>query len=134
MAKHSIWCGYLEAGQKSSAVVRDDQLDTGNPETIYLFNMARNEIIPYNRAIVENKLRELTAKEEEEIGAELRAAYTRARKQFKVRTERPLPAATRPARPVPEGRFPDDIDSFGVGEPEFEPVMGDEWDALDEDE
>jgi hypothetical protein len=134
MAKHSIWCGYLEAGQKSTVVVRDDQLDTGNPETIYLFNMARNEIIPYSRAIVEKKLRELTAKEEEEVGSELRAAYMRARKQFKVRTERPVTAAGRPARSAQEGRIPDEFDSFATSEPEFEPVMDDDWDSVDEDE
>jgi hypothetical protein len=133
MAKHSIWCGYLEAGQKSSAVVRDDQLDTGNPDTIYLFNMARNEIIPYNRAIVEPKLRELTAAEGEEIGAELRAAYLRARKQFKVRTERPLPTTSRPTRPVQDDRLTDDLDALATNEPEFESVMDDDWDAVDDE-
>ncbi|MDX9740418.1 MAG: hypothetical protein RBT81_04450 [Gammaproteobacteria bacterium] len=132
MAKNSIWCGYLEAGQKSSAVVRDDHLDTGNPDTIYLFNMARNEIIPYNRAIVEPKLREFTA-DEEEVASELKAAYLRARKQFKVRTERPMPTTSRTTRPAQEGKLPEDDDSFSSSEPEFESVLDDDWDAGDDD-
>lgn len=133
MAKHSIWCGYLEAGQKSSAVVRDDRLDTGNPDTVYLFNLARNEIIPYSRAIVDAKLREFTAKEAE--GAtELKAAYLRARKQFKARTERAAPAATaRTARPAQGSKFSEDDEAYSSNEPEFEPVVDDEWEADDED-
>src|SRR3569623_949320 len=51
--------GYLEAGNKSTAVVLDRTLNTGNPETLYLFNLARGEILEYSRKIVEPKLREL---------------------------------------------------------------------------
>ena len=132
MAKHSIWCGYLEAGQKSSAVVRDDRLDTGNPETVYLFNLARNEIIPYSRAIVDAKLRELTAAEAEGAN-ELKAAYLRARKQFKARTERPVPVTARGARAAQSSKLSEDEDAYPVNEPEFEPAVDDEWEADDED-
>lgn len=132
MAKHSIWCGYLEAGQKSSAVVRDDRLDTGNPDTVYLFNLARNEIIPYSRAIVDVKLREFTA-EEAEGATELKAAYLRARKQFKARAERAAPVAARTARPTRSSKLSEDDDAYSSNEPEFEPAVDDEWEADDED-
>ena len=34
-------------------------MDTGNPKTLYLFNLIRGEILEYAREIVEDKLREL---------------------------------------------------------------------------
>lgn len=132
MAKNSIWCGYLDAGAKSSAVVRDERLDTGNPDTIYLFNLARNEIIQYNRAIVEPKLRELSSGECDNV-AELKAAYLRARRHFKVRTERPLPATTRKSRPAQENKAAEGDDPYSMNEPEFEPAVDEDWDEGDEE-
>lgn len=131
MAKNSIWCGYLDAGAKSSAVVRDERLDTGNPDTLYLFNLARNEIIQYNRVIVEPKLRELSSGECDNV-AELKAAYLRARRHFKVRAERPLPATTRKTRPIQE-KVADGDDQYSANEPEFEPAVDDDWDEGEED-
>ncbi|MDR2877140.1 MAG: hypothetical protein LBV36_03760 [Chromatiales bacterium] len=131
MAKNSIWCGFLDAGAKSSAVVRDERLDTGNPETIYLFNLARNEIIQYNRAIVEPKLRELSTDECDNI-VELKAAYLRARRHFKVRAERPIPTTTRKTRPLQE-KVTDGDDVYSTSEPEFEPAVEDDWDDSEEE-
>jgi hypothetical protein len=62
-ASKALWFGYLEAGARSSAVVRDDRLDTGDPRTIYLFNKEKGRILEYRREIVEAKLRELTVEE-----------------------------------------------------------------------
>jgi hypothetical protein len=83
--KKNRWYGYLEAGASSSAVLRDDGLDTGNARTLYLFNLARERILEYSREIVEPKLRELKSKESDLI-AELDAAYTKARRSFKDRS------------------------------------------------
>ena len=84
MSKTKIWCGYLNAGEKSAAVLRDDELDTGNPNTLYLFNLARNEILENSRAIVEPKLRELKGQEQgQEV--ELKAAFKKVRADFKPR-------------------------------------------------
>ena len=133
MAKNSIWCGYLEAGPKSSAVVLDQRLDTGNPDTIYLFNLARNEIIQYSRSIAEAKLRELT---EEECGIvpDLKTAYLRARRHFKVRTERPLQTTGRKVRPAQEKKIAESDDLYSVGgEVEFEPSVDEDWDEDDSD-
>ena len=55
--KKNLWYGYLEAGANSSPVIRDDGLNTGNPKTVYLFNLARGCILEYSREIVEPKLR-----------------------------------------------------------------------------
>lgn len=87
--KGPLWFGYLEAGNKSSAVVRDERLDTGSRKTVYLFNLERKQIIEYTREIVEPKLRELKPGETKLID-ELSAAYNEARRAFKPAQARPL--------------------------------------------
>ena len=82
--KASLWHGYLNAGARSSPVLRDARLDTGNPQTVYLFNLVRGEILEYQREIVEKKLRELKAAETGFI-AELDAGYKKVRRNFKGR-------------------------------------------------
>ncbi|HEY9198493.1 MAG TPA: hypothetical protein VIR60_03935 [Gammaproteobacteria bacterium] len=87
--KGPLWYGYLEAGNKSSAVIRDDRLDTGSRKTVFLFNLERKQIIEYTREIVDPKLRELKSSEAKLID-ELNAAYTEARRAFKHAQARPL--------------------------------------------
>lgn len=82
--KAPLWYGYMEAGDKSTAVIRDDRLDTGTRKTVFLFNLKRKEIIEYTREIVQPKLRELDTSERNLI-AELDAAYAEAQRQFKNR-------------------------------------------------
>ncbi|MCG6936850.1 MAG: hypothetical protein LJE83_01575 [Gammaproteobacteria bacterium] len=60
MSAKDIWYGVLEAGEKSSPVVRDATLDTSEGK-VYLYNYVRNQFIEYAKAIVEPKLRELEA-------------------------------------------------------------------------
>jgi hypothetical protein len=81
-SKSSLWYGYLNAGQRSSPVLLDERLATGNPKTLYLFNLSRGEILEYAREIVEKKLRELKPAESG-IVAELDAGYKKARRNFK---------------------------------------------------
>ena len=63
-SKNGFWYGYLEAGDKSTAVLRDPELDTGNKKTVFLFNLARKQILEYTLAIVEPKLRGLKTSEQ----------------------------------------------------------------------
>jgi hypothetical protein len=79
-----VWYGFLQAGDRSSPVIRDDRLDTGNHKTMYLFNLSRNSILEYSREVVEPKLRELKADESTTI-SELDAAYKKIRRGFKDR-------------------------------------------------
>jgi len=79
-----VWYGFLQAGDRSSPVIRDDRLDTGNRKTIYLFNLSRNSILEYSREVVEPKLRDLKPDESATI-SELDAAYKKARRSFKDR-------------------------------------------------
>jgi len=79
-----VWYGFLQAGDRSSPVIRDDRLDTGNRKTIYLFNLSRNSILEYSREVVEPKLRDLKPEESGTI-AELDAAYKKVRRSFKDR-------------------------------------------------
>ncbi len=79
-----VWYGFLQAGDRSSPVIRDDRLDTGNRKTMYLFNLNRNLILEYSREVVEPKLRDLKPDESVTI-SELDAAYKKARRNFKDR-------------------------------------------------
>jgi hypothetical protein len=79
-----VWYGFLQAGDRSSPVIRDDRLDTGNHKTLYLFNLNRNLILEYSREVVEPKLRDLKPDESVTV-AELDAAYKKARRTFKDR-------------------------------------------------
>ena len=79
-----VWYGFLQAGDRSSPVIRDDRLDTGNRKTMYLFNLNRNTILEYSREVVEPKLRDLKPDESVTI-TELDAAYKKARRNFKDR-------------------------------------------------
>jgi hypothetical protein len=91
--KSSFWYGYLMAGERSSPVLRDDSLETGNQKTVYLFNLKRGEIIEYALEIVANKLRELKSNESGWI-AKLDSGYKTARRSFKVRGGRNRISAT----------------------------------------
>lgn len=97
----TTWYGYLDAGDKSSGVARDERLSTGNPATLYLFNLKRNEILEYKREIVEPKLRELGEKEKK-ILDELKSAYNKARKGFVPRAAKIATAAERASAPEPK--------------------------------
>ena len=113
---NSFWYGYLVAGENSSPVLRDDQLDTGNRKTVYLFNLRRGEIIEYELQTVGMKLRDLQPDESGSV-AELKAAYKKARRSFKARGDRErsykeakiIPLRTANARPDYNAE-PDDSD------------------------
>jgi hypothetical protein len=111
--KNSLWYGYLEAGKRSSPVIRDERLDTGSAKTVFLFNLARREILEYSRDVVEPKLRELKSGEAKSI-KELDAAYAEARRDFKDRRARPLniPEHGGSARRPVESQNEDEIDEF----------------------
>lgn len=133
MAKNFIWCGYLEAGDKSSAVVVDQRLETGNPETMYVFNLKRNEILTYNRGIVEPKLRDLRGNETSVL-QELKNAYTKARRGFKLRAEPVAHMTGRRQKAVNEKAYVDSADDVpGIGV-EFEAVTDDDWASDDSDD
>ena len=118
--KGPLWFGYLEAGNKSSAVVRDDRLDTGSRKTVFLFNFERKQIIEYTREIVDPKLRELKPAETKLI-EELTGAYNEARRAFKHAQARPLNIPERGA-PAKAAKATDDegLGDFGGGAAEDE--------------
>lgn len=84
MSDKKLWYGFLEAGNKSTPVVLDQRLETGNPDTIYLFNLKKKEVLEYKREIVEPKLRELKPKEAGLID-ELKTAFGEVKRTFKPR-------------------------------------------------
>jgi hypothetical protein len=111
--KGPLWYGYLEAGDKSTPVVRDERLDTGNAKTLFLFNLARQQILEYTREIVEPKLREL--KSGEASIDELNVVYGEARRSFKHPGARPLniPERGAPAKAAKPLSEDDSFKDFG---------------------
>lgn len=105
--KKTLWFGYLEAGERSSPVVRDDTIGTGKASTVYLFNWTKGKILEYQRDIVEPKLRDL---DDAEIGLvpELEMAFKSARSGFTPRSGGP-PMAVRLQRPTPDEPSIDDF-------------------------
>lgn len=87
MSDNNLWYGYLEAGAKSSPVLMDRRLNTGDSNTLYLFNLNRGEILEYKREIIEPKLRELN-KDEQKLSGELKSAFGKARSGFIPRGNR----------------------------------------------
>jgi hypothetical protein len=119
MSENNLWFGYLEAGEKSSPVVMDARLNTANPNTVYLFNFNRGEIIEYRRDIIEAKLRPLETRQGQDE-KKLKSAYTKVRTDFTPRggrvTSIPEKGSAKPAPKKPavaandaEG---DELDSF----------------------
>jgi hypothetical protein len=128
--KSKIWYGYLEAGTKSSPVLMDPKLDTANPNTLYLYNLKRDKILEYQRAIIEPKLRELNGKEND-LAEELKKAFNKARKEFtprrsssKVITDTPAATTTKKA-PVP------DLEPDSIADDDIE--LGDDIEIDDDD-
>lgn len=124
--KGNLWYGYLDVGAKSSPVIRDDRLDTGNSKTMFLFNLVRGQILEYTREIVEPKLRELKPSEAGKID-ELNAAFGEARRNLQHHNVRPLniPDRADPAKGAKgKGKNKDDE---GLGD--FEADSNDDEDA-----
>jgi hypothetical protein len=107
MIDENVWCGVLEAGDKSTPIVRDHGLDTGNPSTVYLFNLKRGMILEYRRDIVESRLRELTD-DESDLAQELRDAFVAVRSSFSPRRMRTASPPPRAARIVEEPEEPEE--------------------------
>ena len=93
MKNNAYWYGYLEAGEKGSLVLRDDSLNTGKPDTFYLYNHKRDAILEYKTSFVEPKLRDLNDSEQEHIST-LEKAFKASRSQFQSRASDPLKTAT----------------------------------------
>lgn len=127
MAKTPLWCGYLEAGDRSSAVLRDERLETGNPKTLYLYNLSRDEILQYSRDLVEPKLRELRDGESD-LAEELKNAYTKARRTFKFNPDRVFAAPVRKqARSPGERKSSGDEEAFSSADVDVDGVSEEEW-------
>lgn len=132
-----LWYGYLEAGKKSTAVLLDRSLNTGNPDTLYLFNLARGEILEYSRKIVEPKLRELKGKEIDLTG-DLKTGYETARGQFTPRATDILeiPEKAAPAKKFAPAKTEDveDVEAESLVAAGDLDQADDEWEEDEEDE
>ncbi|MDH5257081.1 MAG: hypothetical protein OEX07_03705 [Gammaproteobacteria bacterium] len=83
MSNQKLWFGFLEAGVKSSPVVRSSKIDPGRPDNMYLYNLNADAILLYKTSIVESKLRDLSPAEEKEFMSKLESGFKKASKDFK---------------------------------------------------
>lgn len=100
MAKQKLWYGFLEAGNKSSPVIIDRNMDTGEKHTIFVYNHNKKEILKYVRDLVEPKLRDLTAKEKS-LEASLKKGFTESLKTIKYKVSKSFDAPAKEA-PAPK--------------------------------
>ena len=130
MSEKDCWYGYLDAGPKSSLVVMDPNLSTGNSKTVYLFNLARQRILEYSRAVVDRKLRPLRPDERPQVAA-LQAAYAQAKSGFSPRGGRGFGVPDR--GPVARRRREESMAEAEEYEEEgAEEFAGLEWTAADD--
>ncbi len=130
MSEKDCWYGYLEAGAKSSLVVMDPALSTGNSKTLYLFNLDRQRILEYSRAVVESKLRPLRADERPKV-AGLQAAYAQAKSGFSPRGGRAFGVPDR--GPVARRRREESVaESDEYEEEAAEELPGLDWASADD--
>ena len=132
MSDSTVWFGFLEAGDKSSPVARDDRLDTGNPQTVYLYNLQRRQFLEYKRAIVEPKLRDLKRAESSALD-ELKAAFEEAVRSFTPRGTQSGVVAERGRRapsPAKARESAAEYDLVSAGDEVDEPEG---WEEADED-
>lgn len=81
MSQQTLWFGFLKAEDKSSPVIIDHSMDTGEKRTVYIYNHNRKEVLKYVRELVEPKLRELTA-EEHALEAAMKKGFMESLKTF----------------------------------------------------
>jgi|GEM_PF-2166917 len=137
---NDIWYGYLEAGEKSSPVLIDPQLETGDAKTLYMYNLNSKRIIEYKREIAEPKLRVLNEQESAFI-QDLKQGYEAVRKEFTPRNNSAMPlaatAATASAKPAPRKASNiddgDTMDEFDIDDTDID-LDEDMEEDLDSDE
>ncbi|WP_455217381.1 hypothetical protein [Kaarinaea lacus] len=125
MSKRKLWYGYLEAGKKSSPVIIDRNMDTGEKHTLFIYNHGKQEISKYVRELVEPKLRELTANEKE-LESAMKKGFTAAVKNMKHKVSKTFDAtaiATVAAVVASSQEEP---------EMEFSDIGDDDWDDSDD--
>ena len=138
---NDIWYGFLEAGEKSSPVLIDPKLDTGNSKTVYMYNLNSQRIIEYKREIAEPKLRTLSEQEAAVMNA-LKQGYDAIRMEFTPRNSVNVIAAVaasaavsaKPKNSKNANVDDDTIDEFDMddGDIDFEDDMDEDLDSDEE--
>jgi hypothetical protein len=111
MSTKNIWYGVLEAGEKTSPVVRDATLDASEGK-VWLYNHVRDQFVEYAKSIAEPKLRDLTDSDIPQD--ELEKAFKAARKVFSSTHKVRSWAETKPAAKATSDE--DDTDDFDLND------------------
>lgn len=129
MSEKEHWYGYLEAGAKSSPVLMDSSLSTGNAKTVYLFNLDRQRILEYSREVVDAKLRPLQTVEKDVIAA-LQTGYAQARAGFVPRGGRALSVPDR--GPVARRRREESVSESEEYDEDSAEISGLDWSSSED--
>ena len=105
MSAKDIWYGVLDAGEKTSPVVRDATLDASEGK-VWLYNHLRNQFIEYAKAIVEPKLRDLATGDIPQ--KELDEVFKVARRTFSSSRKISTSSDTKPTAPRVKSKDEDD--------------------------
>ena len=120
MAKQKLWYGFLEAGNKSSPVIIDHAMDTGEKNTLFIYNHNKKEILKYVRDLVEPKLRELTDKEKKQE-ASMKKGFTDSLKTIKYKVPKNFDAPAKVVAAKQVDKIPDEP------EEEFSEIGDEDW-------
>jgi hypothetical protein len=123
MSKYKLWYGVLEAGEKSSPVVIDRNMDTGDKNTVFMYNHNKQEILKYVRELAEPKLRELSD-QEKLLESSLKKGFMAALETIKFKVPKALN--------IPEKKAPSSKDDPMPETAELE-ITGLDDDAEDDD-
>jgi len=127
MAKQKLWYGYLEAGKKSSPVIIDHNMDTGEPNTVFVYNHNKKEILKYVRDLVEPKLRELNDKEKKQETT-MKKGFTESLKNMKYKVPKSFDTT------ITTKESQTSVVEKNIEEPEaeFSEIGDDDWDDDDD--
>jgi hypothetical protein len=81
------WYGMLETSQSRTPVVYEPKLPSPPTGQIYLFNLERGEVLPYQWSIVQERLRDLPSDQESAVKAEVAAPLREAIKAFLAKSQ-----------------------------------------------
>jgi len=115
----------LDAGEKSSPVVRDATLDASQGK-VWLYHHIRKQFIEYAKAIVEPKLRELTTGDITQ--KELDKAFKAARKAFSSTRNVSTWSETKPTTPPVKKKGEYDELDMDISDDDAIEVFNDDYD------
>lgn len=121
--KAELWIGYLDSGQSATYVVFDTSLNRpSDQEIIYLYNLRKDAIVPYQRETVIKKLRRIDESERGLLG--------NIERLFAIEKARYYEAKCPPSNPLDppesEATYDDESQRYADIDPSYSEVASDD--------